>query len=186
MTTVVVEFFHEPAVMGDPGGSDHTIVSVAADHLTLDRERIDRQQVKAEAERWVPHAPGPTCQKSWTSLGSALPDPQVAQQPLERLLVAVVLLPAPEVADVAVVPQLARPRLARAEHRVVEPDREQHEPAAPLRVQDFAATALARSASHSGRRTGLASLVISAADRQAGKPAFPIVSTRRLRSWSAQ
>src|SRR5689334_11755153 len=85
---------------------------------------------KAEAERWVPHEPGPTCRKSRTSLDSALLDSQIMYEPLERLGVGVVLLPGPEVADVAGVPQLARLRLARAEHRVVEPDREQDDLAA--------------------------------------------------------
>ena len=53
-------------------------------------------------------------------------------------------------------------------------------------AQDFVAVAFARCASHSGRRTGLASLAISVADRQAGKPALRIVSTKRLRSCSDQ
>src|SRR3954468_25029788 len=65
---------------------------------------------------------------------SSLLDPEVTQEPVERLPVGVVFLPAGEVADVAAVPQLRRPRLGRAQHHVVEPDREEDGPTMlPLR-----------------------------------------------------
>src|SRR5689334_9692836 len=50
---------------------------------------------------------------------------QIAQHPLQRLRVGVVVLPAAEVADVAVVAQLAGPCLGRLHHGVVEADWEQ-------------------------------------------------------------
>src|SRR5690349_15855067 len=68
----------------------------------------------------------------WARLvGAATPtsgplDPQVAQQPLERLPVGVVLLPAGEVADVPLPAQQPRPRLLRLEYSAVYTDREQH------------------------------------------------------------
>src|SRR4051812_2030833 len=50
---------------------------------------------------------------------------QVPYQPIQGGLVGVVLLPAGEVADVALVTQLARPRLRTLLHHIVQPDREQ-------------------------------------------------------------
>ena len=47
---------------------------------------------------------------------------QVSQQALESLLVGVVVLPAAEVADVALAAQLGRPRLACSHHRFIESD----------------------------------------------------------------
>jgi len=49
---------------------------------------------------------------------------QVAQEPIEALLIFRRLLPLPEVADVALVPQLDRPRFGRGNHCVVDADRE--------------------------------------------------------------
>src|SRR4051794_7451305 len=48
---------------------------------------------------------------------------QRAHQPVEALLIWIVLLPAGEVADMALVPQLARPRLRALLHGVVQADR---------------------------------------------------------------
>ena len=52
-------------------------------------------------------------------------DLEVPQQPLEAATVSVVLLPAREVADVALPPQQPRPGFLSFQHRVVDPDREQ-------------------------------------------------------------
>src|SRR3954447_16875712 len=52
---------------------------------------------------------------------------QVAQHPLQSLLVGVMVLPSAEVIDVAVAAQLASPCFGRLDHGVVEADREQDE-----------------------------------------------------------
>jgi hypothetical protein len=49
---------------------------------------------------------------------------QIAQEPVEALLISRRLLPLPEIADVALVSQLNGPRFAGRYHRVVDADRE--------------------------------------------------------------
>src|SRR4051812_16324234 len=46
---------------------------------------------------------------------------QVAHQPLEALAIGVVVLPAGEIANVALIAQLARPRLSGLQHHIIQP-----------------------------------------------------------------
>jgi hypothetical protein len=52
---------------------------------------------------------------------------KIAQQPLQRLLVALVVFPPPEISNVPAAPYVRRPGLRRAHYRVVDADREEHE-----------------------------------------------------------
>ena len=52
---------------------------------------------------------------------------QVAQEPVEALLVAVVFLPAGEVPDVTLAPQHMSPAFRGPHHRIIQADREQND-----------------------------------------------------------
>jgi hypothetical protein len=63
---------------------------------------------------------------------------QVAQHPVERLLVGIVVLPAAEVADVSLVTELHCPWLGGLNYGVVDPDGKQHELVAlPSKASDL-------------------------------------------------
>src|SRR5690242_6589576 len=72
--------------------------------------------------------------RAFDSLGPL--DPQVAQQPLERLLVSVVFLPAGKVADMAGALNVMRPLLGGVHHSIVDADWKQHCPTILLLLRE--------------------------------------------------